>query len=303
MDSNRSNDSKPRVGWIIYPMYVSLYSDYAFDWLSSEAAHYGIKLKAFFLEDLRIEVGGEKNEYVLFAKGEAISEIPDFVLMRAYDPVISRFFEVYGITVVNSAEAMFYCKNKILTHLILAQNGFPTPKTVYTTNGCHNYAELCETLSSSKFIVKRMDGSRGNEVFLVENMEDFQNALIACKGECICQKYVENSAGRDIRVWVIGGKVAGSVMRYSDTSFKSNYSQGGQVSAYEIDDLTAKMCVDVCKTIGIEFAGIDLLFTEEDGFIVCEVNGNAGFRTLSLVNADNPIPRMLFEYINDLISK
>ena len=55
----------------------------------------------------------------------------------------------------------------------------------------------------------------------------------------------------------------------------------------------------VTEQMGLEFAGVDLLFTPEGGFTVCEVNGNAGFRTLSAVDRHSPILRRLFEYITD----
>jgi glutathione synthase/RimK-type ligase-like ATP-grasp enzyme len=49
------------------------------------------------------------------------------------------------------------------------------------------------------------------------------------------------------------------------------------------------------KSLGLEFCDIDLLFTPE-GYSVCEVNENAGFRTISKVS-DIDIVEEFFKYI------
>ena len=110
------------------------------------------------------------------------------------------------------------------------------------------------------------------------------------------QQYISRSFGRDVRVWVIGNSVAGSVLRYSDTSFLSNYAQGGEDMQYEIDSEIKDLALRSTQALGLEFAGVDILF-DEGGYTVCEVNGNAGFRTISSVS-DKNIPYQLFDYIN-----
>ena len=99
----------------------------------------------------------------------------------------------------------------------------------------------------------------------------------------------------DIRVYVLGDKVLGCVKRISDSSFKSNYSLGGRVEKYELTDSIKEISLSAAKAIGLEFCGIDLLFTK-DSFTVCEVNGNAGFRTITMVS-DIDIPIELFKWI------
>jgi gamma-F420-2:alpha-L-glutamate ligase len=99
----------------------------------------------------------------------------------------------------------------------------------------------------------------------------------------------------DIRVYVLGDKVLGCVKRISDSGFKSNYSLGGRVEKYELTDSIKDISLKAAKAIGLDFCGIDLLFTE-DSFTVCEVNGNAGFRTITQVSDIN-IPMELFKWV------
>lgn len=285
-------------GWIIYPRYVSQHSDNAFGWLTDEAAACGIELDIIFSEDLTICYGGDSR--YLKHNGTKVDLLPEFVLIRTYDNVISRFFESSGIPVINTTESMEVSKNKMLTHEILSAAGLPTPPTVYSDGGGYRYAELSE-MFGSRFIVKRIDGAKGEDVYLIDNEADMKSAVEKCNYKCICQKFIAESMGRDVRVWVIGFKAAGSVLRYSETSFLSNFSQGGQVSVFPMTDEVAGLAVAGCRELGIEFAGVDLLFTE-NGFTINEINGNAGFRTLSRIGNNN-IPHELFDYIKHKYEK
>ncbi len=280
--------------WIIYPHYVGGRSDNAFAWLTEEARAYGIELSVMFGEDFSPVYGG--GRYSLEYKGGEVDCYPDCVVMRDYLWVLSRHFELLGIPVINSTAAMMQCKNKMLTHQLLASAAIPTPQTIFNHAGEYGYGELCTLFGSRRFIVKRIDGAKGEGVFLVGSEEEFNAARAECGAEYICQQFVEESCGRDVRVWVIGGRAVAAVLRYSDTSFKSNFSQGGKVAAFELTPEMSELAERAAGALGLEFAGIDLLFAG-DGFTVCEVNGNAGFRTLSAVGANN-IPAELFRYIN-----
>lgn len=280
---------------MIYPRYTALKSDNAFGWLHDEAAKAGIDLTILFIEDLDIVYGS--NTARLLHCGHEISYLPRFAIMRTYDTIVSRYFQRLGIPVINSAESMEICKDKMLTHERLVTAGLPTPLTAYRTGGEYDYEELTGLFLSPAFIVKRIDGAKGEDVYLINSRDEMERAVQRCSGRCICQQFVDTSRGRDIRVWVIGGYVAGAVLRHSETSFLSNYSQGGGVSALELPDQAASLAIQGAAATGTEFAGIDLLFTR-DGFTINEVNGNAGFRTLSRV-ADNCIPSQLFAYIRE----
>lgn len=284
-----------KTGWIIYPKYVASHGDNAFEWLELEAQAVGLALKVVFIEDLLIGCSGVGT--LLMHRGQEIEELPAFVVMRTYNTPVSLLFESRGIPVINSAASMELCKNKMLTHEILSRAGVPTPLTVYNESGAYDYRRLCELFGARRFIVKMIDGAKGENVYLVKSEGEMAEAVGKCGGRCLCQRFIEESYGKDARVWVIGGAVAGAVLRHSDTSFLSNFSQGGKAAALNLPDEAAEMAVRSAALVGAEFAGIDLLFSS-DGFTVNEINGNAGFRTLSKVG-NNGIPHRLFRHIRD----
>lgn len=229
---------EPVTGWIIYPRYTADRSDNAFGWLVGEAAAAGMRLEVLFVEELSVVYGTRCG---IFHKGREVVQMPEFVIMRTYDTVLSRYFERLGVRVINTAAAMELCKNKMLTHEVLVAAGLPTPATVYAEGAEYAYPELAERFGSARFIVKRTDGAKGEDVYLVNGAKEMASAVEQCGRHCICQEFIAESSGRDVRVWVIGGRAIGAVMRYSQTSFLSNYSQGGSVRAFDLPEEAADL--------------------------------------------------------------
>lgn len=279
-------------GWILYPKSVLDNVTNAFEWLCFEAKKFNIDLDILFFEDFQVISG--RNNLVLYENKEI--GLPSFIVVRGYESLLSRHFELLDIPVINSSVSMALSLNKMKTHQILSSNNINTPETIYNHLANYTYLSLSDYFEDDRFIVKGLEGSRGTDVFLIRNQQELESAIRVCKGYCIAQQFVNSSYGRDIRAWVVGDEVVASVLRYSEESFKSNFSQGGKVKLYDITDKEKELAVQSVKSLGLEFAGIDLLFTENGNLSVCEINGNAGFRSIASIS-DSNIPYKLFEYI------
>lgn len=221
---------------------------------------------------------------------------PDFVIMRGYCTPLSEFFEMKRIPVINSTRSMTLSRDKFLTHVALSSAQLPTPATVWFQTP-PSYLESCALFSSSCFIVKAREGSKGERVWLAEDEESYSMATAACHGDMLMQEYIASSRGRDIRIWVIGGRAVGAVLRHSDSDFRSNFALGGKATLYDAPPQALRLAEKAAEATGLFFAGVDLLFTGS-GFTVCEVNGNAGFRTLSSVGGPD-ILKLFFKRFND----
>lgn len=284
-----------RKGVFVYPRYTATRKDNAFGWLKEEAALCGLSLEICFEEDCRIEYGPSGSS-ISFA-GKPMDDV-SFVVMRTYNDRISMYYEQKpGVFVLNESHPMRVCRDKLLTHQMLTAAGLPTPYTMYAPYA--GYDEVSEALGA-RFLVKQINGSKGENIFMVNDMTSLDAAAGKLRPDCIFQKFIEESSGRDIRVWVLGDECIGSVLRYSETSFLSNYSQGGNFKAVELDDNARELAVKAVQAVGLRFAGVDLLFSG-NSYSVCEVNGNAGFRTISKAS-DVSIPHALFVYISDVLN-
>lgn len=274
------------IGWAIYPT-PEKGKDNAFDWMIESAAKYGISLNILFAEKFSVSVG--ENNIEIWYDGEELS-LPHFVLIRHYDDELSKTLESVGVRVVNDAASMRLSQNKYLTHIALSQRNIPTPRTLFRVNDYEkNVAKL-----GLPFVLKAIRGSKGMEVYLISNEQEFE--AVKNNHDFITQRYISTSYGRDIRLWVIGGSVVASVLRVNDKSFKSNIALGARAEQFPITPTIEHLAVESCKALGLELAGVDILF-DSDGYTVCEVNGNAGFRAFSMAEEEIDIPSLIFEYL------
>ncbi|HIZ87498.1 MAG TPA: ATP-grasp domain-containing protein [Candidatus Coprenecus pullistercoris] len=290
-------------GLLIYPSTTPRENN-AFGWFMEAAARYGIELQVLFYD-----------APVAQAPVGAPDRKPDFVLMRGYNIALSRWYEEQGVRVINSSGSMILCRDKRRSGEVLAAAGVPVPKVLSMEEAAGGAAY--------PFVLKLNFGSKGENVFLVRNETEYRDAQEACRREetlrlealargvsefgetpeeirCGCepmlQEFVASSSGRDIRVWVTGEEVAGHVLRYNPSSFKSNFAAGGSFRQIPLPPEAASTAMAAARACGLFFAGVDLLYDGDGGFKVCEINGNAGFRTAS---AD--IPDALFRNIRKII--
>lgn len=282
-------------GWIVYckDNMHNKYGNNASDWMVKSAADRNIELEVIVAEDMDIAI----SQKPAFYYNSKELKTPDFVLMRHYDYMISHQIESLGIRVINSTIAMMRSKNKLISSEILVKHGIRTPKTIYTRS--RDYAKISKIFKKEPFVMKQLEGSQGEKVYLIENEDGFHKAFDETGGLFLLQDFVKTSHGKDVRVYVLGDKVIGAVLRESTGDFRSNFALGGSASLYKVTPEIEGLAIKAASCLGLEFSGIDLLF-DKNGFSVCEVNANAGFRTITSVS-DIDIPALVFDYIHKKI--
>lgn len=215
-------------------------------------------------------------------------KLPEFVLFWDKDVRLASYLESIGIPVYNSSRSIALCDDKSMTHLTLERYKIPMPKTIlapmtYENIGYTDYdflmqvgEELCYPL-----VVKECFGSFGAQVFLAKDEFDLLEKVkrIGVK-PMLFQEFIKSSEGRDLRLQVVGNQVVAAMYRYSDVDFRANISNGGKMKAYQPTDEQIALALECSKRLGLSFAGVDLLFGENDEPIVCEVNSNAHFKNI-----------------------
>jgi len=275
--------------WIIYSKVVlNPNKNNAISWMVDEANKCGFDAEVLFAEDIIIEAS---DQLKILYQGQ-VQTYPDLVLTRCYDLHLLKQLELAGIPVFNNSQAMRNCHDKWTTHQLLSKSGIPSPRTLFSEHPVefHTIGKVLKL----PFIIKDIYGAKGEHVFLIKDKDDFLTAIDACDHP-IFQEYVKASYGKDIRVHVIGGQAVTSVLRKSQSGFKSNFSQGGSAESYQADEIVKKLAIDSTQALGLDFSGVDILFTE-NGYTVCEVNGVPGFRTVGLTSKFN-IPYAMMDYL------
>lgn len=162
--------------------------------------------------------------------------------------------------------------DKLLTHLNIAKNRIPTPKTYF-----------CGTLKAAKELIKDISfplvmkfpkGTHGKGVMFVDSVESANSvfdALVTLNQPFIIQEFIDTE-GKDIRAFVVGDKVVASMERCAVNGEKrANVHTGGQINRIELDAVTKKIAVNAAKAIKAEICGVDMLYTPK-GPVVVEIN-------------------------------
>jgi len=279
-------------------LHASKYTE-IYNWLSAAAGRVDISLTVmtnadFLVRSDRMEIIPSPAEY-------------DFVLFWDKDVHLAEAFEKSGLRVFNSSRAIALCDNKALTFECLAGK-IRMPKTIripmtfpaigYTN---HDFLETIEATLGYPYIIKECYGSFGAQVYLITSRDDAIQILMSANGrECIAQEYISSSKGRDVRIHTVGDRVVTSMIRYNENDFRANITNGGSMLNHEPDPEQIDMAVNVAKLMGLDFAGIDLLFGKNGEPVLCEVNSNAHFRNIYECTHVN-VADAILEYINDSI--
>ncbi|MBR4574253.1 MAG: RimK family alpha-L-glutamate ligase [Lachnospiraceae bacterium] len=232
----------------------------------------------------------------------------DFILFWNKDVFLGRALERMGYRLYNCADAIEACDNKALTFEML-QGICRMPKTVKIpmTFNTIGYDDLSfeEYIGSSlgyPYVIKECLGSYGGQVYLATTSDEAHSILKMIEGkDCIAQEFIGESKGRDLRAYVVGDRVVAAMERCNDRDFRSNIANGGKSYPIDITPEQERLAVDAAHGLGLDFAGVDILFGKNDEPILCEVNSNAQFAAL-LASTGIDVTDHIYSHIKSLIS-
>jgi len=229
----------------------------------------------------------EKNNPTVSYRGEDLGKfdaiIPRIAAnMTRYGTAIVRQLEMQGLYTASSSIAINRSRDKLRSLQLLAKAGVGIPKTVVSRNTT-DIDVLLEQLGDMPVIIKLARGTHGNGVVLAETKKAAKSVLQAFYltnedgTNVLLQEFVKESAGTDIRAFVVGGRVIASMQRQSlDDDFRSNLHKGGEGTIVKLTDEETKMAVKAAKAMGLNIAGVDLMRSER-GPLILEVNASPGF--------------------------
>ena len=219
--------------------------------------------------------------------------------MTNYGCAIVRQFEMQGVWTVSSSIAITRARNKLRAAQLLTKAGIDTPRTFVSRNTTDIDALLDHI--GVPMIIKLATGTHGNGVVLADTKKAAKSALQAFYlynedgTNILLQEYIKESAGIDIRAFVVGSKVVASMKRQSlDDDFRSNLHKGGEGTAVKLTDEERKIAVRAAKAMGLHVAGVDLMRSSR-GPLILEVNASPGFG-IERVTGRN-VAKPIIEYI------
>ena len=200
--------------------------------------------------------------------------------------------EVAGIRVINPCYPFRRARDKYATQYILARAGLPVAAT-YTTESVERAYRWSRELG--EFVYKPILGSMGKGSLKFEDPDLGYNAwrMLSRLGQpLIVQEYLRNP-GRDIRIFVVGGEVVGSVYKYgAPGKWKTNVAQGGRMVDEPIPEEIVELGVKATEAMGLDYAGVDIIESER-GPVILEVNGAPGWQALKKVTGIDVAERIV----------
>lgn len=229
----------------------------------------------------------EKSNPVVIYDGEELKGY-DAIIPRIassytrYGSAIVRQFEMQGVFTTASSIAIVRSRDKLRSIQLLARAGIGIPKTIFS-RGIADADSIVEEVGGPPVIIKLARGTHGRGVVLAETKKAARSVLQGFSlmdddgTNILLQEYIEESAGTDIRAFVVGGQVVASMKRQSLTDdFRSNLHQGGEGTAVKLTDEEKKVAIKAARAMGLSICGVDMMRSER-GPLVLEVNSSPGF--------------------------
>ena len=219
-----------------------------------------------------------------------------------YGSAVVRQFEMQGVFTTASSIAIVRSRDKLRATQLLARAGIDIPKTIFSRGGSDVDRVMAE-LNGPPIIIKLARGTHGRGVVLAETRKAAKSVIQSFYmmdedgTNILLQEYIEESAGADIRAFIVGGKVVASMKRQSinlEEEFRSNLHQGGEGTSIKLTDEEYKAAVKAAKAMGLSICGVDLIRSKR-GPLVLEVNSSPGFGIEQVTGCN--VAEKIIEYV------
>jgi [lysine-biosynthesis-protein LysW]--L-2-aminoadipate ligase len=261
----------------------------------------GIELRPIDVKDLHLVITDPNKDKEIFG---------DIAIERCVSYFrglhLTAILEGKGIKVINPYSIMSICGNKMLTSILLAKNGIPTPKTIVA----FTKEEALKAIEEIGFpaVIKPVFGSWGRLIaqvkdkdiaqVILEHREEINNPLYQIY---YIQEMIERPP-RDIRCIVIDNEIIASIYRYSSPEdWRTNIARGGRAEVCNLTEDMKEIILKTSEIIGGGVLGIDAM-ESKNGIVIHEVNATVEFKgAMSASGID--IPGKIIEYALKLAKK
>ena len=212
-----------------------------------------------------------------------------------YGCAITRQFEAMGIRVLNAAEPIKRSRDKLLASQLFVRHGLSMPVTGFASSPLDT-KDLIKMVGGAPLILKLLEGAQGRGVVLAETQkaaESVINAMKSLNANLLVQEFIKEAGGKDLRCFVIGGKVVAAIERTAAVGdFRSNIHQGGSAQAVRIRPEERRLALAATRALGLDVAGVDIIRAER-GPLLLEVNSSPGLEGIETATGKDLAGQMI----------
>jgi len=195
-----------------------------------------------------------------------------------YGCALTRQFEAMKVYCLNSALAITQSRDKLFSLQLLLRNDVAIPTTGFA-NSPLDTDDLIKMVGGPPLIVKLLEGTQGKGVVLAETKkaaESVINAFKSLNANILVQEFIKEADGKDLRLFVIDGKVVATIQREAMLGeFRANIHLGGTATVIKPTAEEKRIAIKAAKAMDLKVAGVDIIRSSK-GPLLLEVNSSPG---------------------------
>ncbi len=200
--------------------------------------------------------------------------------INQYGLAVVNQLQLLGVPVLNGSQAIAASRNQMRCLQLLAGRGIGVPLTVMASDAS-GLREMVKHAGGLPVLVKLVSQSERAGLMICETLQSLEAALEAILGlgqNIIVQQYVKGARGRDLRAFVVAGRVVGALRRRPRVGrFARTLAQGAKFEACALPAPCAGAAVEAAHVVGLDVCAVDML-DAKGGPLVFEVNSSPGIR-------------------------
>lgn len=221
-----------------------------------------------------------------------------------YGLAVVRQFESQGTYLVNGSQAIAESRDKLRSLQVLSQHGLRVPVTVLS-HGSRNLRSGLMAVKEMPVVLKLLRGTQGVGVMLLHSpvsVASVLDTLNTLEEDVLMQQFLKQGAGRDYRVFVIGGEIVAAMIRTAPKGdFRSNIHRGGEGTLVTLPPSYKRVAVRAAQAFSLGVAGVDIM-EGPNGPTLLEVNSSPGFEGIERATRKN-VAGMIMRYVVNQVRK
>jgi ribosomal protein S6--L-glutamate ligase len=280
----------------ILERYDNMKNSYTCRRLMEEAGKRNMDLRTLGVHDSYLQISGDSS--VLMHKGYEAEQV-DFAFLRYKWGHLKEEAATLAKHCYNAPGPFSLYVNKYEQLKRLRSTHFEVPASLLVT--AQFPYDTAEKLLGNPFVAKGLESSMGREIFLITGKPGWDQLRdeYGPEKEWILQQFIEDSFGKDMRIFSLRGEAVAAMERRSGSDFRANVALGAQTTPLEITEEIRLICKDLYHRTGLDFAGVDLLYGQEKPWL-CEINVMPGIEGMEETTGVNIAGLMMDMVLGDV---
>ena len=198
--------------------------------------------------------------------------------MTFYGCALLRQFHSIGTYCLNSDTAISQSRDKLFSSQLFSANDIQIPITGFAKSPLDT-KDLINMVGGAPLVIKLLQSAQGKGVVSAETdkaAESVINAFKSLQANILVQEFIKEAAGKDLRCFVVNGKVVASIERSAPKGeFRSNIHMGGTAKKIKITQEERRLAMKAAKILNLAVAGVDIIRSNK-GPLLLEVNSSPG---------------------------